>query len=140
MVSAPVMRGTRDQGLTRCAQDKTGVYDGYIKLTVTTERQERSVAGTVFSDGKPRFIQIKGINMDAELGQHMLYVTNEDKPGFIGDLGSVLGDAGVNIATFNLLLRGGDVYSDRQAVTARSTARVPGVPFSSVRMARLRFS
>ena len=40
--------------------------------------------------------------MEAELGPHMLYVTNEDKPGFIGDLGSVLGDAGVNIATFNL--------------------------------------
>ena len=63
---------------------------------------ERSVAGTVFSDGKARIIQIKGIDMEAEFGPHMLYVTNEDKPGFIGALGTLLGNAGVNIATFNL--------------------------------------
>jgi D-3-phosphoglycerate dehydrogenase len=63
---------------------------------------ERSVAGTVFSDGKPRIIQIKGINMEAEFGPHMLYVTNEDKPGFIGALGTLMGDAGINIATFHL--------------------------------------
>jgi D-3-phosphoglycerate dehydrogenase len=68
------------------------------------------VAGTVFADGKPRVIQVKGINMEAELGPHMLYVTNEDKPGFIGQLGTLLGEAGVNIATFNLgrLTQGGD--------------------------------
>ena len=68
-----------------------GAYESYIRLTVVTERQERSVAGTVFSDGKPRIIQIKGINMEAELGPHMLYVTNRDKPGFIGRLGTLLG-------------------------------------------------
>jgi D-3-phosphoglycerate dehydrogenase len=56
----------------------------------------------VFSDGKARVIQIKGIDMEAEFGPHMLYVTNEDKPGFIGALGTILGNAGVNIATFNL--------------------------------------
>src|SRR5437660_12374293 len=63
---------------------------------------ERSVAGTVFSDGRPRLIQVKGINMEAEFAPHMLYVTNEDKPGFIGRLGTLLGDAGVNIASFAL--------------------------------------
>jgi hypothetical protein len=70
--------------LSEVKRDKTGVFDGYIKLTVKTERQTRSVAGTVFSDGKPRFIQIKGINIDAEIGQHMLYTTNTDVPGIIG--------------------------------------------------------
>ena len=40
--------------------------------------------------------------MEAEFGPHMLYITNEDKPGFIGALGTLLGNAGVNIATFNL--------------------------------------
>jgi D-3-phosphoglycerate dehydrogenase len=65
---------------------------------VLTERQERSVAGTVFSDGKPRIIQIKGINMEAELSSRMLYITNNDRPGFIGRLGTTLGDAGINIA------------------------------------------
>ena len=59
-------------------------------------------AGTLFGDNRPRIVSIKGINMEAEIGPHMLYVTNQDKPGFIGALGSVLGDAGVNIATFHL--------------------------------------
>jgi len=60
------------------------------------------VAGTVFSDGKPRFIQIKGINIDAEVGAHMLYSTNDDRAGIIGTLGRVLGENGVNIANFTL--------------------------------------
>jgi D-3-phosphoglycerate dehydrogenase len=63
---------------------------------------ERSVAGSVFSDGKPRIIQIKGIELESEFGPHMLYVTNMDKPGFIGALGTLLGNAKVNIATFHL--------------------------------------
>jgi D-3-phosphoglycerate dehydrogenase / 2-oxoglutarate reductase len=69
---------------------------------VTTSEAERSIAGTVFSDGRPRMIQVKGINMEAEFAPHMLYITNEDKPGFIGRLGTMLGNAGVNIANFNL--------------------------------------
>jgi D-3-phosphoglycerate dehydrogenase / 2-oxoglutarate reductase len=83
-------------------RDKSGIFDGYIRLTVKTENQTRSIAGTVFSDGKPRFIQIKGINLDAEIGRHMVYTTNEDKPGFIGLLGTIFGKAGVNIANFQL--------------------------------------
>ena len=62
----------------------------------------RRVAGTVFSDGRPRLIQVKDINLDAEFAPHMLYVVNEDKPGFIGKLGTLLGDAKVNIANFTL--------------------------------------
>ena len=69
---------------------------------MVTEKRERSIAGTVFSDGKPRFIQIKGINIDAEVGAHMLYTTNEDVPGIIGKLGMTMGEAGVNIANFTL--------------------------------------
>jgi D-3-phosphoglycerate dehydrogenase len=69
---------------------------------VVTETRERSVAGTVFSDGKPRFIQIKGINVDAEIGRHMLYTTNDDVPGIIGILGSTMGKNNVNIANFTL--------------------------------------
>jgi D-3-phosphoglycerate dehydrogenase len=47
-------------------------------------------------------VQVKGIKLEAELGRHMLYVTNKDVPGFIGALGTVLGEAKVNIATFHL--------------------------------------
>jgi len=67
-----------------------------------TDKRERSIAGTCFSDGKPRFIQIKGINIDAEVGEHMLYTTNKDVPGVIGTLGSTIGTAGANIANFTL--------------------------------------
>jgi D-3-phosphoglycerate dehydrogenase len=73
-----------------------------MKLTVVTDKYERSVAGTVFGDGKPRFIQVRDIDMEFELTPHMLFVRNADKPGFIGRFGTLLGEAGVNIATFNL--------------------------------------
>ncbi|MEH6718680.1 MAG: phosphoglycerate dehydrogenase [Aurantimonas endophytica] len=102
MVSAPIMVKERGIQLTESRRDKSGVFDGYIKLTIATEKQTRSVAGTVFSDGKPRFIQIKGINLDAEVGRHMVYTTNNDAPGIIGLLGTTFGEAGVNIANFQL--------------------------------------
>ncbi|ARO31586.1 D-3-phosphoglycerate dehydrogenase [Rhizobium sp. NXC14] len=102
MVSAPIMIKEKGIVLSEVKRDKTGVFDGYIKLTVTTESMTRSVAGTVFSDGKPRFIQIKGINLDADVGSHMIYITNTDVPGMIGFIGTTLGGAGVNIANFQL--------------------------------------
>ncbi len=102
MVSAPVVAKERGIQISATNQDKTGAFDGYIKVTAVTEKRERSVAGTVFSDGKPRFIQIKGINIDAEVGAHMLYTTNNDVPGIIGTLGQTMGEHGVNIANFTL--------------------------------------
>ncbi|MCI2395365.1 phosphoglycerate dehydrogenase [Aliiroseovarius sediminis] len=102
MVSAPVVAADRGIKTSTTTQAKGGAFDGYIKLTVVTESRERSVAGTVFSDGKPRFIQIKGINIDAEIGRHMLYTTNNDEPGIIGALGNTMGKHGVNIANFTL--------------------------------------
>jgi D-3-phosphoglycerate dehydrogenase len=102
MVSAPVLARERGVEISTTRQDKTGVFDGYVKLVVRTAQRERSIAGTVFSDGKPRFIQIKGVNIDAEVGAHMLYTTNEDVPGIIGTLGQTLGENGVNIANFTL--------------------------------------
>ena len=113
MVSAPAMAKERDINIEEVLRDRQGVYESYIRLTIKTEDSERSVAGTVYSDGKPRIIQVKGINMEAELGKHMLYITNEDKPGFIGRLGTLLGNSAVNIATFNLgrLQEGGDAIA-----------------------------
>jgi len=102
MVSAPVVARERGVEISTTHQDKSGAFDGYIKLVVKTATRERSIAGTVFSDGKPRFIQIKGINIDAEVGAHMLYTTNHDEPGIIGTLGVTMGENGVNIANFTL--------------------------------------
>ena len=102
MLSAPVKAMERGIKVSTTNQGKSGIFEAYIKVTVVTGKRERSVAGTVFSDGKPRFIQIKGINVDAEIGSHMLYTTNNDVPGIIGLLGSILGQNGVNIANFTL--------------------------------------
>jgi D-3-phosphoglycerate dehydrogenase len=102
MVSAPVVAKERGVKISTTKQDKSGAFEGYIKLTVVTDKRERSIGGTVFSDGKPRFIQIKGINIDAEIGRHMLYTTNDDEPGIIGTLGQTMGENGVNIANFTL--------------------------------------
>ena len=102
MVSAPLMAKERGVKISTTQQDKSGAFEGYIKLTVVTDKRERSIGGTVFSDGKPRFIQIKGINIDAEIGRHMLYTTNRDEPGIIGTLGQTMGENGVNIANFTL--------------------------------------
>jgi D-3-phosphoglycerate dehydrogenase len=102
LVSAPIVAKERGIQISTTRQEKTGVFDAYIKVTMVTDKRERSVAGTCFSDGKPRFIQIKGINIDAEIGRHMLYTTNEDVPGIIGLLGMTMGKNNVNIANFTL--------------------------------------
>ena len=102
MVSAPVVAKDRGIKISTTTQDKSGIFEAYIKVTIETETMKRSVAGTVFSDNKPRFIQIKGINIDAEVGRHMLYTTNTDTPGIIGILGNTMAENGVNIANFTL--------------------------------------
>ena len=102
MVSAPVVARERGIHITETRKDAQGAFGSYMRLIVTTEQQTRSVAGTIYSDGKPRFIQIKGINLEAEPMRFMLYTTNTDTPGYIGALGTKLGALGVNIATFAL--------------------------------------
>ena len=102
MVNAPLIAKERGIRISEVRRDQEGAYEGYIKLSITTPDMIRGVAGTVFSDGRPRLIQVKNIDMEAEIAPHMLYVTNEDKPGFIGRFGMLLGEAGVNIANFNL--------------------------------------
>ncbi len=86
----------------RDAARRAGDYQTLMRVTVTTERRQRSVAGTLFAGNRPRLVDIEGIPLEAELGRHMLFVRNKDKPGFIGDLGRTLGEASVNIATFHL--------------------------------------
>ena len=124
MVSAPLVARERGIGLSTTRQEKSGVFDGYIKVTVVTEDRERSLGGTVFSDHKPRFIQIKGINIDAEVGAHMLYTTNNDVPGVIGALGATLGKHGVNIANFTL----GRSARGRDAIALLYLDETPGEP------------
>jgi D-3-phosphoglycerate dehydrogenase / 2-oxoglutarate reductase len=103
MVNAPIVARERGIKVSETRRPQQGAYEGYVKITAAlADGTTRRVAGTVFSDGRPRLIQVKDINLDTEFAPHMLYVVNEDKPGFIGKLGTILGDAKVNIASFAL--------------------------------------
>jgi D-3-phosphoglycerate dehydrogenase len=102
MVNAPIVAKERNIEVSEVKTDREGDFHTLIRVGIESEGWRRDIAGTLFADQRPRVVEIKGIKIDAELGPHMLYVTNEDKPGFIGRLGTVLGDHKVNIATFAL--------------------------------------
>ena len=102
MVSAPVIARDRGIDISEVRHDRPGDYQTLIKLTVVTERFTRSVSGTLFGGDKPRIVDIKGIQVEAPFSPNMLYITNEDKPGLIGALGSLFSSKGLNIASFHL--------------------------------------
>jgi D-3-phosphoglycerate dehydrogenase / 2-oxoglutarate reductase len=101
MVSAPAVAKERGITVSESRQEDSPIYESLIRITVTTDKGKRSFAGSVLA-GTPRVVEVKGMDLDAPFGATMLYVNNLDKPGFIGNLGALLADAGVNIATFNL--------------------------------------
>jgi D-3-phosphoglycerate dehydrogenase len=102
VVSAPVVARERGMVVEEITREAESDYESLITVAVTTERQTRTVSGTVFADGRPRIVNIKGIRMDAEFAPSMIYITNLDKPGFIGKFSSTLGEADINIATFHV--------------------------------------
>jgi len=102
MVSAPVLAKQRGILIEEVSRGKAGMFESSLRLTVRMPQHERSLAGTLGAGGRPRIIEVRDIPMDFELAPHMLFVRNLDKPGFIGRIGTLLGEAGVNIATFNL--------------------------------------
>ncbi len=102
VVSAPVIAKERGMIIEETTRQVAGDYDSLITVTLVTERQTRHVSGTVFADGRPRIVNIKGIRMDAEFAPSMVYITNLDKPGFIGSFSGTLGEANINIATFHV--------------------------------------
>lgn len=143
MVSAEAIAKDRGVVVEEMLCSDTGTYESYIKLTVKTDEYHRSIAGTVFSDGRPRIIQVRDINMDFEVSPHMMFVRNADKPGFIGTFGQIMGDENVNIATFNLGRErpGGDaitVVALDAPVTDEILEKVTALP-QVVRAKRLEF-
>ena len=110
MVNASV--AARDHGIdvAETVHDRPTEYLTLVRVTIATNGLTRSVSGTLFAGSRPRIVEIKGIKVEADFAPHMLYVTNQDKPGFIGRFGATLAGAGINIATFHLgrADRGGD--------------------------------
>jgi len=102
MVNAPLLCRERNIRVSETRMTAEGDFHTLMRVTLTTERRTRSVAGTLFRGRQPRIVMIENVPMEAELGANMLFVRNKDKPGFIGNLGRTLGEAGINIATFHL--------------------------------------
>jgi D-3-phosphoglycerate dehydrogenase len=102
MVNAPVVAKERQIEVSEIKHDRPADYQTLIRITVTTDKRTRSISGTLFAGDKPRLVEVNGIKLEAGLGGIMLYVNNEDKPGFIGRLGNLLGEANINIANFHL--------------------------------------
>jgi len=102
MVNAPFLARERGLEVREVRTEREGDYHTLIRVSVKTEQGERSVAGTLFSNSEPRLVELFGIKVEAELAGHMMYIVNEDAPGFIGRIGTLLGEEGINIGTFNL--------------------------------------
>ncbi|QPC99440.1 phosphoglycerate dehydrogenase [Qipengyuania soli] len=102
MVNAPFLAKERGLDVRSVRHEKEGAYNTLIRVTVGTEAGDRSVAGTLFGADAPRLVEIFGVGIEAELAGDMLYIVNEDAPGFIGRIGTLLGENGINIGTFHL--------------------------------------
>jgi len=102
MVNAPFLAKERGIEVREVRNDREGDYHTLIRVALKTEAGERSVSGTLFGNAQPRLVELFGIKVEADLTGNMLYVVNEDAPGFIGRIGTTLGEAGVNIGTFHL--------------------------------------
>lgn len=102
MVNAAAVAKERNIEVKEILNEEAGDYQTLIKLTITTENQTRSVAGSLFGGSNPRVVAINEVPLEASLNKNMLYIVNEDKPGMIGAVGKIMGDKGVNIANFHL--------------------------------------
>jgi D-3-phosphoglycerate dehydrogenase len=107
MVNAPYLAKERGLDVREIRHDREGVYHTLVRVAVMTDEGEKSVAGTLFGEDAPRLVEIFGIKIEADLDGVMLYIVNEDKPGFIGRVGTALGEANVNIGNFHLGRRDG---------------------------------
>jgi hypothetical protein len=113
MVNAPFLAKERGLDVSEIRHEREGAFNTLIRVTVETAAGPRSVAGTLFGNDAPRLVEIFGIGIEAELAGHMLYIVNDDKPGFIGRIGTLLGARGINIGLSTRLY-----FSDETAANA----------------------
>ena len=101
MVSAPAVVRERGIALMESKRDTSPVYDSLIRIKVQTGGRWRRLAGAVVG-GAPKIVEVKDMALHADFQPVMLFTNNEDSPGFVGALGTMLGNAGINIATLHL--------------------------------------
>jgi D-3-phosphoglycerate dehydrogenase / 2-oxoglutarate reductase len=110
MVNAPIQAKERNIDVLEARTENAGNYRTLVRVTVTEGNRTRTVAGSLFGNDNPRIVEIDEIKIEAEFFRDVLYIRNQDKPGFVGNLGRTLGDSGINIATFHMgrIAAGGD--------------------------------
>jgi D-3-phosphoglycerate dehydrogenase len=127
MVNAPFLARERGIDVREIRHEREGDYHTLVRVSVRTQEGEKSVAGTLFGNAAPRLVELFGVSVEAELAGDMIYIVNEDKPGFIGNVGRTLGEEDVNIATFHLGRRAaGDEAIALVAVDGRVESRIIG--------------
>ena len=101
MVSAPAVLKQKGTPLTESRRETSPIYGSLIRIKVLTGGRWRTLAGVV-NAGIAKLVEVKGMALEADFHPVMLLVNNLDKPGFIGAIGTMLGEANINIATFHL--------------------------------------
>ena len=101
MVSAPAIVQERGIALVESKRETSPIYDSLIRIKIQTDGNSHTLAGVVFA-GAPKLVEVTGMTLEADFHPVMLFTKNEDKPGFVGALGTILGDAGINIGTMHL--------------------------------------
>ena len=101
MVSAPAVLKLKGTSLTESRRATSPIYGSLIRIKILTGGRWRTLAGVV-NAGSAKIVEVKGMSLEADFHPVMLLINNLDKPGFVGALGTMLGEANINIATFHL--------------------------------------
>jgi D-3-phosphoglycerate dehydrogenase len=102
VVNARAAARERSIEITETRSTRPRNFASLVSLKLHTSDGERWAEGTVFEPNSPRLVSVRGINVEAPLAGTMLIISNDDQPGVIGEVGSILGKHGVNIANFAL--------------------------------------
>lgn len=112
MVSAPSIAQSRGMNITESTNDSAGDLQTAVRITLTSDNRTKEITGTLLGKKDPRIVSIDHVPVEVTITPHMLFIRNDDKPGLIGHVGTVLGQAGINIADFRL----GRIHNTDEAV------------------------
>ena len=101
-INAPVIARERGIKVVESRSSEMKDYTSMISVTIKTAKTETTVAGAIFGRQEPRIVRINKFTVEAIPEGRMLVLYNNDKPGVIGNIGTTLGENGVNIARLHL--------------------------------------
>jgi D-3-phosphoglycerate dehydrogenase / 2-oxoglutarate reductase len=138
IVNALASARARGIDIVESRSSRSRHFHSLVSIKLQTDVGERWVEGTIFEPNSPRLVSVRGVNVEAPLGGTMLIIANDDQPGVIGEVGTILGRHGVNIANFALgrnasgaigVVNVDDVAGARQALDAalEELRRIPAV-------------